>query len=1201
MKRSNKVETYSIRKFKTGAFSALIGAAVLGSGIISAPILNGTLGVTGDAYNTIYKEDFSRPGGQRYTEQNGRDGAYRNIIVGYKPSIDMLGPNPAGEVRPYIAPDGEMIRRDIPIYGDVWQPGEDEIIRVGTAPTTETRSVAPRVRYIKDLSRAFGQPNVVETAGENGESTVTTNYTLNTSNGTVTPSEQPAVVTRQPKDKVIKVAAKPTERTFVDDQGRTVTETTDYDLNEDTGVLTPRTPTRIYSADKPSKVDKKTIPSPVIYEKDVTREKGQPNLTTNGTPGEETITTTYKVNPQTGVITPTVGKPVRVKEPTPTKVKVAAKDKVVEREIPNRTRYVKDSEKAFGTSNETQTQGRPGREVTRTVYTVNPTSGAITENTTTTRESEPQDKVVKVGGKSTVRTFKDSDGRTVTETTNYTVAEDTGKVTPTTTRTYGNQKDSTETHKPIPSPVVYEKDATRDKGQPNLTTNGEPGDEVTTTTYSVNPQTGAVTPTVGKPVRVKEPTPTKVKVAAKDKVVERSLPPTVRVVSDDQKDFGSNNTISEGKPGVEVTRTVYNVNPTSGAITEGSTTTTRTSEAGETLVRVGTKPTSVTKTDELGRTYTEITRYKLGPDEGVNTRAIPDGNPTRVYGSEKADTVERKVIPSPVIYEKDDTRDKGQPNLTTNGTPGEETITTTYKVNPQTGAVTPTVGKPVRTKEPTPTKVKVAAKDKVVIKEIPPTVRVVSDDQKDFGSENNIDKGKPGREVTRTVYNVDPKTGTITEGDTTTSRESEPGETIIHVGTKPKVTTGKDENGRSYIETTHYKLGPDNGANTKAIQVGEPTRVYDVDKADTVETKEIMQKVIYEKDGTREKGEPNITELGTPGEETITTSYKVDPKTGEITSTVGDPVRIKDPIPTKVKVAAKDQIIEKEIPSKVRAVRDDEKEPGTPNKVEPGTPGKEITKIVYKVNPNTGEISEDDKSTSVEKEPGETIIHVGTKPKVETKKDDQGRTYTETTTYEIGQDENGNYIAIPSKERKIVYNTEKESTVETRKIPSPIRYEKDESREFGQPNETVKGEDGEETITTTYKVDPQTGEITSTVGKPVRTKEPTTTRVKVAAKSKVDEITEGDKVYQVTTTYEVDPLTGKVTENKSNKKLIKDLSQNKINTISDNKTEPDKSAKTPTVKAALSTGVDAASNLLPIFSLLGMGGGIVLPKLKRKD
>ena len=33
----------------------------------------------------------------------------------------------------------------------------------------------------------------------------------------------------------------------------------------------------------------------------------------------------------------TVGQPVRTKEPTPTKVKVAAKDKVVEREITNRT------------------------------------------------------------------------------------------------------------------------------------------------------------------------------------------------------------------------------------------------------------------------------------------------------------------------------------------------------------------------------------------------------------------------------------------------------------------------------------------------------------------------------------------------------------------------------------------------------------------------------------------------------------------------------------------------------------------------------------------------------------------------------------------------------------------------------------------------------------------------------------------------
>ena len=377
-------------------------------------------------------------------------------------------------------------------------------------------------------------------------------------------------------------------------------------------------------------VEHKAIPSPIVYEKDETRENGQPNIIVNGEPGDEVITTTYSVDPQTGTITPTVGKPIRVKEPTPTKVKVAAKDKVVEREIPNRTRYVKDSEKDFGTENETQIQGHPGREVTRTVYTVNPTDGSTTENTTTTRESEPQDKVIRVGGKTRTETIKDPEGRTVTTTTTYTVDETTGVVSPTITKSYGTQKDSTEVHKSIPSPVRYEKDITRNYGEPNQTQNGQPGDEVTTTTYSVNPQDGTITPTVGQPVRVKEPTETVVKVAAKDKVVENEIPNRTRYVKDSEKDYGTENEIQEqGQPGREVTRTVYIVNPNDGFVTESSTIS-RESDPQDKVVKVGGK-TKTEIVNEGNQTYKMITSYDVNPETGEVTSSttkelIPNEN-----------------------------------------------------------------------------------------------------------------------------------------------------------------------------------------------------------------------------------------------------------------------------------------------------------------------------------------------------------------------------------------------------------------------------------------------------------------------------------------------------------------------------------------------------------------------------------------------
>ena len=573
---------------------------------------------------------------------------------------------------------------------------------------------------------------------------------------------------------------------------------------------------------------------PIVYEKDDTRNYGEHPIIWNGGHGFEKIETSYVLNEENGNVVSTVqGQPVRTKEPIPTVYKVAAKDKVVENEIPNRTRYVKDSEKDYGTENEIQEQGQPGREVTRTVYTVDPNNGNVSENTTTIRESESQDKVVRVGGKTRTETTKDSEGRTVTTTTTYTVDETTGIVTPNRTTTYGTQKDSTEVHKSIPSPVRYEKDTTRNYGEPNQTQNGEPGDEVTTTTYSVDPQTGTITPTVGKPVRLKEPTETVVKVAAKDKVVENKIPNRTRYVKDSEKDYGTENeTQTQGQPGREVTRTVYSVNPTDGSTTE-NTTTTRESEPQDKVVRVGGKTRTETIKDPEGRTVTTTTTYTVDETTGVVSPTI-----TKSYGTQKDSTEVHKPIPSPVRYEKDTTRNYGEPNQTQNGQPGDEVTTTTYSVNPQDGTITSTVGQPVRVKEPTETVVKVAAKDKVVENEIPNRTRYVKDSEKDYGTENEVqEQGQPGREVTRTVYTVNPNDGFVTESSTI-SRESDPKDKVVKVGGKTK-TEIVNEGNQTYKVITSYDVNSETGevisSTTKELIPNENhNRSVEVDDTDPV-------------------------------------------------------------------------------------------------------------------------------------------------------------------------------------------------------------------------------------------------------------------------------------------------------------------------------------------------------------------------------
>ena len=69
----------------------------------------------------------------------------------------------------------------------------------------------------------------------------------------------------------------------------------------------------------------------------------------------------------------------------------------------------------------------------------------------------------------------------------------------------------------------------------------------------------------------------------------------------------------------------------------------------------------------------------------------------------------------------------------------------------------------------------------------------------------------------------------------------------------------------------------------------------------------IEPSIRYEKDTTRAKDEAKITEAGTPGTRTVTTTYTVKPTDGSLIPHEGQPV-IKPSTPTVVKVPAKDEV-----------------------------------------------------------------------------------------------------------------------------------------------------------------------------------------------------------------------------------------------------------------------------------------------------
>ena len=246
------------------------------------------------------------------------------------------------------------------------------------------------------------------------------------------------------------------------------------------------------------------------------------------------------------------------------------------------------------------------------------------------------------------------------------------------------------------------------------------------------------------------------------------------------------------------------MNPKTGEITE-SKKTERTEEPTETVVTIGTKP-KVEPFMKDGKPYERVTTYTVNPETGEVTPKVTE---REVPANSKVEPIKPEVV-----YEKDATREKGSENITVAGKDGKKVTSVTIVKDPVTGKDVEKFGEPVITPA-TNTVVKVAAKDKVETKEIPAKVRYVGDETKDKGSEPVRTEGKKGKEVTTTVYTVNPKTGEITE-QTSTKRTEEPTETVVKVGAKSKVETIR-KNGDTIERTTKYKVNTETGEITEEV------------------------------------------------------------------------------------------------------------------------------------------------------------------------------------------------------------------------------------------------------------------------------------------------------------------------------------------------------------------------------------------------
>ncbi|MEL0464477.1 G5 domain-containing protein [Streptococcus pneumoniae] len=503
----------------------------------------------------------------------------------------------------------------------------------------------------------------------------------------------------------------------------------------------------------------------------------------------------------------------------------------------------------------------------------------------------------------------------------------------------------------------------------------------------------------------------------------------------------------------------------------------------------------------------------------------------------------------------------------------------------------------------------VGTKPKEKVETTPKTTRYVGDPDTPYNTKVTSVDGHDGSVTKKTTYDLDEHTGEVTPKETVTTVEKE--DKVVKVGNK-EVTTEKiditphytadprlekdrqetDNNGTEGTReiTKVYEVSPTTGdlsnptrtENVTVAMVPKEVRVGNVEK-EVVET-EITTR--YIPDETKTRDEQKVVTPGSKGVHTKTTTYSVDPNTGETHTPVvteNDTPMEQKVVKVGIKPVEKTEIID----ITTKYIQDPDLDYGQTVIVNPGSEGKIVTTTTYTLNEQDGTTTEN-QPTVQKTEMVQKVVRVGVKPKVEenpipyttryvednTKDKDYRETTQagvkgkETTTTTYTMDPNTGTVTENKPTTDTEQPTEEIITVGTKPkvdvtpVPSPKRYEKDPEREKGQPNQEIPGKPGMSTTTTTYEVDPKTGKVTEKVGDPVVV-EPTETVVKVPAKDKVvteeipvvteyvddptlepgkeKEVTPGQPGEKTTTTtYTVDGKTGDITE-KTTTQITKEM------------------------------------------------------------
>ncbi|CGE81450.1 Zinc metalloprotease zmpC [Streptococcus pneumoniae] len=530
--------------------------------------------------------------------------------------------------------------------------------------------------------------------------------------------------------------------------------------------------------------------------------------------------------------------------------------------------------------------------------------------------------------------------------------------------------------------------------------------------------------------------------------------------------------------------------------------------------------------------------YKTSPEEGVLNATV-----------EKPELpVTTEEVAFQTIEQEDATLAKGQTKVVQEGVVGERTIYT--EVTIVNGEKSSKVIENIITKEPVDKVIAVGTKEEVAPKPTQPVTpepeevkpvqpekiekKPIVENETETKPADGIGQPRPGAEAT-------PGEKQTPDKPEAESKQPEPASPAVESGREEDQSLAEQKGEEKQLENPvegakdagesapqepqkqpeqtapSPEVNPSQGNEPAPAVQPEPSAPQeqsDSQEQPTVPSPVTKEKVldyktVYTASPALNYKEQQVEVAGENGKEVTTTSYSFDESTGKIVENTSTKIE-KHPVDRVVKVGN----VEETTSTTKRGeqfVADESLDKGVKEVRNQGQDEETTTIRVYKVNAQTGDLTEPEVSTKVAKAMQAKITAVGTKPTVQSQEIPFKTVYKADSTLNYNQKEEtpgekGRTVSITKytvnqetgaiSEATTTENTPAKDKIvkvgNVEKIVSPIEITevKKDVPELPKGKEVVEdaGEQGETTVTKTYEVNPETGELTNPTEKTETTK-----------------------------------------------------------------------------------------------------------------